>query len=84
MKLTKERGKKPVIENGHGTANVRYSDGQWVFTIDCHGAWVQGKGYESSYTLHLSKLEMLSAVHTWLDSLLRDEVEAFKKAKTIG
>ena len=80
MKLTKHRAKKPLVEAGIGAASVRHSDGEWSFTIDCHGPWTYGKGHEVSYTLHLSKLEMLQAMESWMACLARDEQAALKKS----
>lgn len=80
MKLTKHRARKPIIENGSGNAAVSYQSGEWFYTIDCRGPWTHGKGHECSYTVHLSKLEMLQAMELWFATLIRDEREALKAA----
>lgn len=78
MKLTKHRSRKPIIENGSGNAAVSYQGGERSYTIDCRGPWTYSKGHECSYTLHLSKMEMLQAMESWLATLVRDERDALK------
>lgn len=79
MKITKERAKKPLIEDGNGHASTGYKQGETTFTLNCYGPWTQGKGYESSYTLHLTKFEMLCAVSTWMNKLRDAEADEQKK-----
>lgn len=81
MKLTKERARKPIIESGYGAPSTGYDTvkQETTFTIICHSAWVQGKGHATSYTIHLTKLEMLQAIDEWMTRLCREEIEAQKK-----
>lgn len=80
MKLTKERARAPIIESGSLSGGLSYdSDAQAAtFTVSCHGPWVQGKGHEVSYTLHLTKAEMLITVTQWLTDFERFERETAK------
>ncbi len=82
MKLVKARARAPLIENGSfGTRAGFDSDAkQPTFGVTIYGPWVQGKGHTSEYTLHLTKIEMLHVVRTWLSELQESEVEAAKRA----
>lgn len=79
MKLTKERAKKPLLEDAASCASTRYDNGETSFTLTCFGPWIQGKGHESSYTLHLTELEMLDAVSMWMEKLREMRVREIKK-----
>jgi len=84
MNLIKRRAKKPIVKNGVGGAGVQYHNHERVYTIDVHGPWTQGKGHEVSFTLQLSKLEMLQALASWTEALGREEQPARKAAHSIG
>jgi hypothetical protein len=82
MKLVKERARAPIIENGSYSASQGFdaASRQGTFTLTCNGPWQQGKGHESSYTVHLSKTEMLQVVSAWTAALSREESRAVEAA----
>lgn len=82
MKLTKERAKKPLLEDAASVAATGYENGDTTFTLSCYGLWVEGRGHESAYTLHLTELEMLNAVSMWTEKLREVRARAIKKKST--
>lgn len=81
MQLTKERARSPVIEAGTCSPSSGWDAErrEETFTVACHGKWVQGKGHTPSYTLHLTKIEMLVTISSWLEILHRRERDEAKK-----
>lgn len=76
MKITKERARSPLVDNGTFGSGANYTDGKPTYTLSCFGPWTQGKGHESAYTMHLSKIEMLAVVRSWLSVLVEEEIRA--------
>ncbi len=82
MKLTKERAKKPLLEDAPIVAAIGYEQGETTFTLSGYGHWAAGKGHESSYTLHLTELEMLHVVSMWAEKLREVRAREIKKKST--
>jgi len=80
--LTKERAKKPILDDASGNAATGYDSDkrEATFTLSCHGPWVQGKGHECSYTIHLTRGEMLHTVAEWMNAFRSQEAEKERRA----
>ncbi len=84
MKLTKERARKPLLDDGncHPVTGYDAATKQLTYGLTCYGTWTQGKGYDAEYKVELSKLEMLRIVQEWMKFLLDQERHASSISST--
>lgn len=81
MRLTKERARSPLLSDAPCIPSCGF-DGAIkapTFTITGYGPWTQGKGHQHSYVLHLSKVEALFVIKTWISEMESAEARAAER-----